>query len=168
MYTNLPRSRLQWGIVHELPGLQFVYYHELPLCFIWSVIFGTRVLYKQNCHTTISFILKYHTRPPSFDLASSQVTPQARPWNLLLHTSRAPTPEKTATSSRLPHDFSSGQSYHGIRRQVIKPVLRNLPCYLHRMYQVLCFNNYTPSKSSLYFIHKLEGLRCVKYRGTYT
>ena len=43
------------------------------------------------------------------------------------------------------HDFSSRQSYHGIRMQFIRPVLRQLPCYLHRTYQVLCFNN-TPFK----------------------
>ena len=45
------------------------------------------------------------------------------------------------------HDFPSGQSYHGICMPVIRPVLRKLPCYLHRTYQVLCFNNYTPFQS---------------------
>ena len=118
-------------------------------------IFGTCVPYKQNCYTSISFTLKYHMIP----LPSTPPSPE-RPCRLALETcfsrtSRAPTPEKTATSSRLPHDFSSGQSYHGIRMQVIRPVLHNLPCYLHRTYQVLCFNNYTPSKLPLCFVHKL-------------
>ena len=120
-----------------------------------TVIFDTCVPYKQNCHISISFILKYHTIP--CPLTSS---PPKRPRRFTRETcfsraSWAAIPEKTATSSRLQHDFSSGQSYHGICMQVIRPVLHNLPCYLHRTYQVLCFNNYTPSKLSLYFVHKL-------------
>ena len=129
--------------------------HRTVTNIFWTVIFGTRVPYKQNCHTSTSFILKYHTIPRP--LTSP---PPKRPRRLaretcFSRTSRAPTPEKTATSSRLPHDFSSGQSYHGIRMQVIRPVLHNLPCNLHRTYQVLCFNNYTPSKLPLCFVHKL-------------
>ena len=116
-----------------------------------TVIFDTCMPYKQNCHISISFILKYHTIPRP--LTSP---PPKRPYRLIRETcfsrtSRAPTPEKTATSSRLPHDFSSRQSYHGIRMQVIRPVLYNLPCYLHRTYQVSMLQQLYPFKVTTVF-----------------
>ena len=120
-----------------------------------TVIFGTCVPYKQNCHTSTFFILKYHTihRP----LTSP---PPKRPRRLaqetcFSRTSRAPTPEKTATSSRLAHDFSSGQSYHCIHMQVMRPMLHNLLCYLHRTYQVSMLQQLHPFKVITGFVHKL-------------
>ena len=133
-----------------------LFLHETPSnIFLWTVIFGTCVPYKQNCHTSTSFTLKYHTIPRPLTSPPPKWPRRLARETCFSRTSRAPTPEKTATSSRLPHDFSSGQSYHDICMQVIRPVLHNLPCYLHRTYQVLCFNNYTLSKLPLCFVHKL-------------
>ena len=116
-----------------------------------TVIFGTRVPYKQNCHTSISFILKYHTIPCSLTSPLPK-WPRRLAWETYFsRTSRTLTLEKTATSSRLPHDFSSGQSYHGIRMEVIRPVLHNLPCYLHRTYQVSMLQQLHPFKVTTVF-----------------